>query len=154
MAIGREHSEYFHRIFRQFVGQGRPFTVETAAELTGITVRTVRGHHAGETAPSYAHLLLYIDLLGPGFANALLGPLGLKVLELDAATAPNHHMTAMSALLADMIRAAEDGVFDHRERKQLAPLLRDVGNECLALAAVCEKGEGPLSVVPRRDGTA
>lgn len=149
MAFGQEHAENFHLIFRAFVGQGCTFTCESAAGFTGITPRTVRSHHDGVTAPSYAHLLKYMKVLGPDFAGALLAPLDFKVLYLGECAAPNHQMSQLSQVLADFLQAAEDGEIDHRERLDMAPGLRDLGNGLLAFAAKCETEKGPMRVVEK-----
>ena len=145
MTVRSERTSNFQTILRRFVGRpgsGKPWTVKTLAETTGITDRTVQGYYGGESEPSWEKMLVIADALGPAFFNALLAPIGMGGVHIIDETefSANATISSMAAELAQLAKANEDGIIDHRERAELAPRLKDLGVRLIQESAAMEKG--------------
>lgn len=135
---------------RLYVGQGRRFSARAVAEATGIPEPTLKQYRAGEIALPAARLVQLAAVLPAGFADQVMAAAGLAVLARDLAHAGDAHGLAadVAVALQALTHALRDGRIDHRERAELAPLAREVGQLLLGFAEsggaspVLSRGEG------------
>ncbi|MGE5515106.1 MAG: hypothetical protein ACM31D_04720 [Bacteroidota bacterium] len=117
-------------------GTDKPLTVDMLATAMEMLPRTTRAHYDGETGAQGHDLLSYMKLLGPDFSNAILALCGLTVARLTG-----EHITPAQAIaeiaegLAELSKAAKDGIIDHREAPDVIRELEEGGRSALALAA-------------------
>lgn len=111
---------------RLFVGQGRRFSVAGIAAATSIPERTIKAYQAGETLPGLAHFMRLCMVLPPEFGDHMMAIAGLGGLApLTIERANGHRTTAVLAeTLSHFAEAGADGIYDHREKRELAVALR------------------------------
>lgn len=117
--------EAFTDALRRHVGLGKDWPVEKLSEATGIDQRTLRAYHTGENAPCLHKLLRIGAALGPAFMSDVLAPAGMGGVERIGAAESNAQIVAGELVekANEILKRLADGVFDHRDKLAVAPLL-------------------------------
>lgn len=110
------------------VGRGKELSIDEFERLLEhqIPARTLECYRRGEALPGLVAFLLMADALGPEFVNEVLDVVGMTGAHRAGADEPSGnellaHTAKVTARLADMMA---DGRLDHRERRELVPVLR------------------------------
>lgn len=133
-----EHKKNFKKALGRFVGSyAQPYKVKDVAEKTGLSEATIRTHiDEFGSLPSIPHLIIYFKIFGPDFADEVLSFAGLSVCRADEHEAPTTHeaQIMLAELMKEIIIAFEDGHLSKKEKAQLGPIARKVGQSLVALA--------------------
>jgi hypothetical protein len=130
----------FATALRLYVGRGRPISVVALSETTGIPEATLKTYVAETASPGLENLLALMRELPPGFADSVLGLIGLAASPIDPR--PRHPagvLADMAGGVALFAEAMRDGRIDHLEEVQIAAEARRVAAELQALAADLER---------------
>ncbi len=119
--------ETFTEAFRQFVGrsENKPFTYGQVHDATGITVKTLKSYAEGAACPCWYKLLKLFNLFGPEFVTKCLHPAGLGGVERISPDAMDENETLRLLVQEanEIVQRQADGVFCHRDRKEVADQL-------------------------------
>jgi len=121
---------------RLYVGSGRRYSTRAVVEATGIPEPTLKDYRSGAISMPVSRFVQLAAVLPAGFADQVVAPAGLAVLDRTAARANDDHALAadVASALQGLAEALRDGRIDHRERAALAPLAREIGQQLLAFA--------------------
>ncbi|MBL4802818.1 MAG: hypothetical protein JKY45_13080 [Emcibacter sp.] len=140
MSNSPEQISNFKSVFAHFVGYdgaGKAHTLTSLSLVTGISKVTVRSHLvAGGSEPGLAMLMLYFRELDTSFTDAILSPAGLSVIRSMDHKAPTSQqaVTELSRTVTELSVALENNDVDDIEKRSLSPVLRQTGQDMLALA--------------------
>lgn len=124
---------------RSYIGPGRQYSYDEAADAIGADVRTVQSWVLGETAPCVFKLMRLFAWLGPSFADMVLAPAGLCAVPAAAPAADDFATNAAAAVAAaGFAEAFLDGRVDHGERLRLLPVVRTAHARLGAWLAACD----------------
>ncbi|TXL72536.1 hypothetical protein FHP25_24895 [Vineibacter terrae] len=121
---------------RLYVGTGRRYSMRAVGEATRIPEPTLKDYRSGAIVMPVSRFVQLAAVLPAGFADQVLAPAGLAVLDRAGERAADDHALAadVATALQGLAEALRDGRIDHRERAVLAPLARDIGQQLLAFA--------------------
>jgi len=119
--------------------------VRELAHLLGMKTKTVESHYDEHgNMPTIETLEQYMKLLPLGFASGLFYGAGFVIVRADEHILPNS-LEFQSHLARTMHKIAvqlEDGIHTASEKREVAPIVRDFGATCLAVASEWECEEG------------
>lgn len=120
--------ERFTDALRKYVGPGKNWTTEAAADRLDIDRRTLQSYLAGENFPTIPKLLRMASLLGSGFANPILEIAGLSgCYRVDPDAITDFELNADACkLVGDLGKALREGRIDHRCRPEIADDIREL----------------------------
>lgn len=111
---------------RLFIGRGRRFSVEDAAEGTGIAARTIRSYIASGSerrSPSSENLMVLSHFLGRDFTSRLMSILGQGTFDLDPEPGePGYVIATLIRVASVFAELGVDQVFCNSDKGKLAPL--------------------------------
>lgn len=115
---------------RARVGQGKDLSVDELGRLLCnlVSERAIESYRGGESLPGLVAFLNLVDVLGPEFANEIMELVGMTGLHrVGPGEVSGHALLAQHArVTARLAEMMEDGVLDHRERRELLPILREL----------------------------
>lgn len=125
----------FSEAINAFVGRGRTFSsAAKLADKTGIPVGTLNNYLEGTATPGLHYLLSIMDQMPSEFADMVLSPAMLGAVKRMNADGDCPLMVNSKAaeLVAQIGIFMEDGHVDHREKRQMIPVVQALAARCNA----------------------
>lgn len=111
-------SQRFSSVLRDYIGPGKSYSYESAADALGMERRTIESYVLGESMPPLPKLMRIFALLGPAMANRIL-----RLAGLDAAVRQCPEQVSdldlnadAGTLIAKIAYALQDGRIEPHER--------------------------------------
>jgi len=123
-------SEIVSDAFRRHVGLGKPWSIRSLAEVTGLDVRTLEGYRNGKV-PLGEKLWRIMAALGPAFTSEILSPAGQGAHAVEGEGIDGYKFNAqVGAMSATLGEALEDGQIDATEHRAMVPHVRALKIAC------------------------
>lgn len=119
--------QHFIEVIREYIGPGKPYDYEAAADALGLDRRTVQSYVLGENMPPLAKFLRMCALFGPVFVNSIISIAGMDgAFFQHAEPITDFELNAEAAVVISVLgQTLSDGKIDQRESKRVIAALRE-----------------------------